>query len=441
MNTLRAALFFDPDSVDQGTRLRAAQWMEAGVLVCLVILAAGLPFAGITFSRELGLLLGLAFWLARLVLIREWDLVRTPLDLPLALFLAAGLLSLVTAVDPGYTLHELRGEMIKGILIYYLAVNNLRTESRARVVLWALLAGALIMDLYGVAHFFVQGGSLLGPEVQEASLHRGNHELATYLIQVGPYLLLGLFLIQGRPHRAALVLFLVLHCFLAHATFARIVIVALAVEIALVIFLLGVSWKIILTVLALALLVAAVALPRPILVLGDKKYEGLTRFGEVGVLGLKGSRADLWEKSLVYLKKYPFSGVGFGRRSWTKAFPEMRARHPNFWHGHNTFLNLAVELGLQGLAAFGFLLYRILKELWPGRDRKAFWRRSGPPGLLIAGAWIMTCGYFLSNLTDDIYNNDAALLFWLLIGCAFSVKRFALGASQVGSERAGKLNE
>jgi len=398
-------------------------------LACLVVLAAGLPFAEITFSRELGLLLGSAFWLARLALIGEWDLVRTPLDLPLALLLAAGLLSLVTAVDPGYTLHELRGEMIKDILIYYLAVNNLRTESRARVVLWALLAGTLIMDLYGLAHFFAHGGSLLSPGVQEASLHRGNHELATYLIQVGPYLLLGLFFIQSRPHRAAFILFLVLHCFLAYATFARIVVVVLAVEIALVLFLLGVSWKIILIVLALALSVVAVALPRPILVLGDKKYEGMARLGEVGVLGFKGSRADLWEKSFNYLKKHPFSGVGFGRRSWTKAFPEMRARHPNFWHGHNTFLNLAVELGLQGLAAFIFLLYRIFKELWPGRGRGAVWRRSGLSGLLIAGAWIMTWSYFLSNLTDDIYSNDAALLFWLLIGCAFSVKRFALGSS------------
>jgi len=397
-------------------------------LACLVILAAGLPFAGITFSREIGLLLGSAFWLARLVLTRKWDLVRTPLDLPLALFFAAGLLSLVTAVDPGYTLHELRGEMLKGILIYYLAVNNLRTESRAKVVLWALLAGTLVMDLYGVAHFFIQGGNLLRAEVQEAGLHRGSHELGTYLVQVGPYLMLGLFLIKRRAQRAALILFLVFHCLLAYATFTRVVIVALAVEVALVLFLAGVSWKMILTALALALLVMAVVLPRPILVLGDKEYEGAARLGKVGVLGLKGSRTDLWAKSLDYLKKHPFSGVGFGRRSWTKAFPEMKARHPNFWHGHNTFLNLAVELGLQGLAAFIFLLSRIFKELWPGRGREAFGRTSGPPGLLITAAWVMTCGYFLSNLTDDIYNNDAALLFWLLIGCAFSMKKFTLGS-------------
>lgn len=423
---VKKRLFLSPDQPRGHVRDRLAGWAEVGVLACLALLAAGLPFAAITTTREVGLLGGLLFWAARMVLSGKWDLVRTPLDLPLALFLATGLFSLVTAIDPGYSLHELRGEMLKGILIYYLAVNNLRTEARARVVLLALAAGVVVMDVYGVIHFFSSGGGLISAGVREAGLHRGNQELATYLVQMGPYLILGLFWLKGRRNLAIVGAVLALHFLMAHVTFNRIALVALVIEVGLILFLAGLSWKIVLGSLVGAVLVLALVMPRPIIVLGDKQYEGLARVGGIGVLGLEGSRLEMWKTAVNHLRLRPFTGLGFGRRSYTKGFPEMKGLHHNYWHAHNAFLNLAVELGLQGLAAFCFILYRIFTNLWPGRGLDAVWRRAGTAGFIITGAWVMTAGYFIRNLTDDIYNNDAALLFWLLVGCAFSMKRFVL---------------
>ena len=77
---------------------------------------------------------------------------------------------------------------------------------------------------------------------------------------------------------------------------------------------------------------------------------------------------------------------------------------------------------MQGLLIFLFILYRILTHLWPGRKKNPGWPRAGPSAFLIVATWVMVVGYFLNNLTNDLYVNDAALLFWFLVGCAVSVR-------------------
>ena len=427
LTACRETFLLRPDRKQTRVRDRLAGWAEGGVLVCLVILAGMLPFAQITTSREIGLLLGLVFWTARMALSGKWDLVRTPLDLPLALLAAVGLFSLFFAVDPSYTLHELRGEMLKGILCFYLSVNNLRTEARARIVFAALVTGVVVMDYYGVIHFYLVGGSLTQLFIPiEASLHRGPQELGTYLVQTAPYLFLGFFLIKDLKTRAGLLGLLLLHFLLAYLTLSRMVMIALVFEFFLVLLIRGVSWKMVVGGAVVVLLIASLLMPRHIIVWGDLA-RGEFRIGKLAVAGLKGTRLELWDAALDHLRRHPFQGLGFGRESYSKKFPDVKDPNPMMWHAHNTYLNLALELGLQGLAVFLFLLYRILRHLWPGGGLSFYkQQRADLAGPIVAATWVMTAGYLMRNITDDLYNNDAALLFWLLVGCAFSLKRFAL---------------
>ena len=62
-------------------------------------------------------------------------------------------------------------------------------------------------------------------------------------------------------------------------------------------------------------------MPKPVLVVGDKARD-MPHVGEVGVL--EQGRSVLWLKAFEYLKEHPFSGIGFGRRSFSMKFPEMR---------------------------------------------------------------------------------------------------------------------
>jgi O-antigen ligase len=67
--------------------------------------------------------------------------------------------------------------------------------------------------------------------------------------------------------------------------------------------------------------------------------------------------------SLEKVKENPSRMIGFGQRSFAKQYKEFVESYKDFlmWHAHNTFLNIALQTGLQGLILFCFLLYRLLK--------------------------------------------------------------------------------
>ncbi len=65
--------------------------------------------------------------------------------------------------------------------------------------------------------------------------------------------------------------------------------------------------------------------------------------------------------TLEKIKENPFQMNGFGRRSFAKKFHDFVEKYQGamMWHAHNTFLNIALQTGLQGLILFCFLLYRL----------------------------------------------------------------------------------
>ena len=420
------------DGRDLTTRRRTiSTFLQLLILACLVLLAFGLPISKITSSRDWGILGGFGFWLIYMGVTGKWSWTRTALDLPLALFFAAGLVSLATAIDPGYTLHELRGEMLKGIMTYYLAVNTVRTEKRGRVLGWALVAGIFFMDAYGLVHFLIDSGSFLTATVRENSLHRGCQEFSTYLVQTAPFLIIGWMWSDRRRLKIVLGALFILHVVAVYITFSRMAILALALEVTLFLIIIGIPWKAVAAGGIAVLVALSIVMPRPVFLLDNDKVSGLD-VGRVTITGLKGSRIELWKKALGYVAESPFAGFGFGRQAYSIYFPELKKKHKNLWHAHNTLINLTLEMGVQGLVFFLFILYRILRSLWPGADRSPPWLKGGVAPAFTASVWVMTIGYFFRNMTDDIYNNDAALLFWLLVGAAFSFKIF-LGTDRKNS--------
>lgn len=118
-------------------------------------------------------------------------------------------------------------------------------------------------------------------------------------------------------------------------------------------------------------------------------------------------RLGLWDKSLEIIGQHPVKGVGIGNLrilpselKWGGSPPKM------IWtESHNTYLQMAVERGLPGLALFLWLMFAYWKVFWaaarthPEHNGLLF----GFAGLLLAGlteSWthdseIMLCLYFL----------------------------------------------
>lgn len=405
-------------------RDRILRLADMAVVGSLMLMAGTLPFADITVFRDIGLVSGLFFWIVTMVLRKQVNWFRTPLDLPFLLLFITGLISLATAVDFKYSLSEIRGEMLKGMLLFYLAVVNVRDGKRAMYIVGSMLAGAVVMDTYTLIHYFLYGELGAG----ESGLHCNAPELGTFLVQAAPFIFFGLLSVRDKRWRLGWGLMVLLHLGATYVTFSRMCAMAVIFEIVLVVFFWTGSWKITLAVLVGCSILFQVTAPSPVIVLDREKAElSSTEVGGV-ILSGEGNRLAAWKEMARYLARHPFEGIGYGRHSFKKKFPEMKKLNSRLWHAHNVFINTALELGIQGLVVLLFLLYRVFTFLWPG-IRNASSRWWGDPGnIIIASAFVSTAGLFFRNMTDDIYNNDAALLAWLIIGTAFSIKTYALSA-------------
>lgn len=407
----------------------AALWFRLARVFFLMLVVV-MPMAQITAAREMALVGAVVFMALHLAVARP-GLRATVLWLPLAVWALTAVLSLLTAVDFGYSLEELRGQLLKSLACYYLAVHFVQRR-RHLVQAWQmLLAGTMIMSLAAAVLFFIDGGSLGGHKIRAASLHYGYQALGTFLVTAWPYALMALRGLRVRPWSWLAWGLTALMPLAAYITYSRATWAAMVVEAGVLAVLM--SRRRLRAALA-GLVAAAVVVALLLAVLpgathGERWRMAMTNPEKMG--GTAGDLCAVWSHSLDEIGKSPFVGIGLGRHSFSKAYPEFRATHqPLLWHAHNMFLDTALQLGVQGLAALLWVLLMLLWSLWPTRPP----RRDEPTGLFAAATVAMVVGFCLRNMTDDFFADDSLLLFWLLAGLAMGgralVRREAFTSGQ-----------
>jgi putative inorganic carbon (hco3(-)) transporter len=130
-------------------------------------------------------------------------------------------------------------------------------------------------------------------------------------------------------------------------------------------------------------------------------------------------RSLLWVRALYLIRDFPITGIGMGTYHQVVDalyplfnYPPESILYP---HPHNVYLQIAVDLGLPGLAAWLFLLINTLFAAWQiyctGRERCDPWLIGLGAGLLVSQVGLMIHG-----LVDNV-----VLAFWpvwgLAIGC------------------------
>jgi O-antigen ligase len=397
--------------------------------VFLLLLILTLPLEAITAVREMALVGAALFLAVHLWLTGESRFRPTVLVWPLALYVASAAFSLLTAVDAGYSLGELRAEVLKGLIAFYLGVHFVREEEHLAQAWGGLLATAAVMAVFGVALFWQAGGSLLTHYVRAGSLHSGYGTFATFLVTVWPFVLLAPRQWPGARLRPLWIGLIALCAFSGYLTFSRAAWVAMLVELGLLAVLL--SRRRLLTGVGFG--AAGVCLVAALLVLvpgarhGERWQQLWENPAQVG--GTAGDLIAAWRHSLGEIADHPFRGIGLGRHSFSKAYPDFRARHqPLLWHAHNMFIELALQIGVQGLFAILWAFAALVAVLWPHAPP----RRGDAAGLFGLATAVMVVGFSVRNLADDFFVDDSALLFWLLAG-------LALGGRWLG-RRGGEKN-
>lgn len=392
-------------------------WIDHLILTGLCILVIFLPIAHTETIRAFALGIPGGLWIIKMVWLRKWPLRRTPLDFPILLFTAVLGLSIFTAVDWRYSLDEFRAEWIRGMFLFYLVIDTVRSD-RVKFLLGALLLGNLIMVGYGIPQFYKAGGTLFDYQVRAGSLHSGYGTFSTYLVTVIPYLLIGIFFLkEKKEYRWATAILLGLNLLALFLTHTR------GAWVAVFVLFLVAGWiflekRILLIPIGLGLGLSLLLAPENL----TKHYTPVkSDFIQQSKIETGHTRWELIKFSLEEIKNHPFQMLGFGRGSFVKKYRGfyLKYKGAQLWHAHNTFLNITLQTGIHGVIIFIFLIYSLMRYLYGGYQM--FFGQLGKYYLLATLLMVVT--FFIRNFSDDFFVDDSALLFWALVGIGVALRK------------------
>lgn len=125
------------------------KWIDKSIWLWILLFVFFSPFS-ISLTQAV-LSFALLFWLIKLFYTRTWQ--KTPLDLPIILFLSVGLVSAVLGTNPQRSFREILSEIFL-VMIFFLMVNNL-DYPKVQKLTRLLFIAVTITAFYGVIRFFV----------------------------------------------------------------------------------------------------------------------------------------------------------------------------------------------------------------------------------------------------------------------------------------------
>jgi len=138
---------------------------------------------------------------------------------------------------------------------------------------------------------------------------------------------------------------------------------------------------------------------------------------------LNAGRLAIFAANLDIVRDHPVIGLGFGNYDrGAKTYYENHPLADRRSHAHNSFLQIAAEAGLLGLGAFCFLFGTILVRGWRllgrlGDSRPDVWPT-------VAGAWLAVIGFLVGSLTQDVFtDSECALPLWFAVAVLMTLDR------------------
>lgn len=400
-------------------------WLDSGskvgVLAGLFFLPLSLTAAWICFS------LAAAIWLGRMFWQGEFVIRRTGLDLWLAGFVLLAALSVWQSDHTAEIWYNYCYLVGLYVLAYCMVVQTMHGPKGAERVAAALLASSVAVCLIGLFQYVV-GVDVIAqrwidseqfPELKTRVFSTlGNpNVLAAFLVMTAGLSLGWSSDIHRRGGKLALLLVAALSIVCILLTYSRGAWLALGVMGLLLLlsgrrpgrrsFLLGVV-----AIGVLAFLAHESLLPR------FRSILGMFNPADSSV----ALRWALWESTLAMVNEHPWLGLGWG--SYRFIYPEYDffVQNPDviIYHGHNTLLSLAAEVGLPGT-----ILFAVAWAVASLRSLRWGWQRGvlQDKGLYF-GFFLAFVGMAAFSLTDHVlFNIQVTAVFWSMLAAMASANR------------------
>lgn len=370
----------------------------------LVFLAI-LPYPGTVALRLLALACAFVFAVSML---RKAGPAPWPIPWAFAFWTAVSLVSLSYAVDPVYSLGEIKNEVGYSMMAFFsflmISFDRRATVSVAVAAIASLaFASAWVLAVMVVIGAWPQGGG-----------HGGAGTFATHLTWIGPCLVVVFALSDRTALRGAVLVASSLVVVAALVSQQRVIWVVLSAQIAVGLLLWGryarpLADRARIWLLSLLVIMVGVAAGIAAHVM---KY-GEHAFGEFS-LG-RDPRVTQWPLVVDRILDHWASGAGFGRNAMKLAHPDLIPPDATyFWHAHNVLLNHGLAAGIPGIVALLLLIGGLLTRF--ASLTNAHTREVRLLGC--AGAMLVT-GLLVRNFTNDFFLRDGALAFWALAGLIY----------------------
>lgn len=332
--------------------------------------------------------------------------------IPLLVWLTWSSLTWFWSVNPAYTRHELKAEVLDTALmmgVFYLAA---RSTASFRLILSAVLGSFAFFTALACIMSIMPWG--WNPD----RFHHGIGPFSTYLVLMAPLLLVlapaPIGFRRGTKSLVAGAMLLVLLLASARLTNNRMVWVALLTVLAVAAIggcwrwptALLRTWSRWVLPLAAVVFVLALAFFNTVVERTENDYPASTSVTEALA---EDPRLALWSSTFEKIRAHPWQGYGFGRK--ILAAELTRELHdPLLAHAHNVFVSQWLQVGAVGLAAFVSLLAGIA---W----RMVTFLRSRDGALALVGliGLSLLAGMVVKNLTDDFMFDSNGRAFWCLM--------------------------
>ena len=410
-------------------RVESCLWLVFSYILVDYALRA-LPGTGALSSwwDELLLLSAFMAWPLQMALRGRLTWRLTPMDLPIALYLAvAALLFFLRSPAVNIALEGLR-VYAEYMLWFFVASNLLLNKRQARALFnWLIVLGALI-GAHGVYQYII--GVPIPPlwiDASEATLKTRVYSIVGSPNVLGSFLVLiipvALSQAMAAPNRMSRYLYLACLAPMGASlifTYSRGA--WMAMVFALAIYGLIYNWRIL-----FALSLGVYAAPK--VVPGIASRVGYLLSPAYLLSSARAGRVARWSKAIEVWQNQPLTGAGFGRYGGAVAARNI----PGSNYVDNFYLKTLAETGTIGLAALALLFLAGLRCAL-----NAYSRLTDPALRSLAGGVLAgLCGVLIHNAVENIFEVPMmTTYFWLLLGALAAMPHLedhAAGATGDGS--------
>ena len=138
----------------------------------------------------------------------------------------------------------------------------------------------------------------------------------------------------------------------------------------------------------------------------------------LGSESVLNKRPDAWRGALRLITERPLLGLGVGKSNFGNTVKKYKDLSVPYDHAHNTYLQIAVELGLVGLAAFLWLFGSVF---YNGFKYYFYLQRKNEKAILIFGILCGIGALFIHGLITHFYKHEGFYTLWVIVALLFAL--------------------